>query len=461
MHKSQLQLDTSYRQIIALTLPISLALVIPFLNLSINNYFLGRLGESELGTAGLTGVFFLIVAVIGNGLNNALQSIIARKAGEDKPGEIGVFLRQGIQVAILFSVIAIALTYLIVPILFDSIIHEAAVKERAIDFILIRVWGLPFLYLFQSGNALLVGTSNTRYLTIGTICQAGSNILFDYWFIFGHGGFPAMGFNGAAWASILSEGIGMLVVAGVIYIKKLHIQFEFFKTTGINKTAIKRILKTSAPLIGQYSISLISWFLFYALIEHKGERALAISNLMRNLFVLTGIFTWAFASASNTLISNTIGQGNEKEVMPLMHRIMRLSFLFAFIVCIFLNVFPHFIFALFKIEESFIVEAIPVLRIVTFGFLLMSISVVSLNAVTGTGNTTVNLFAEIASIVVYVLYIYFVIEWQYLGLPVAWGSEIIYWLVILFISYLYMYRGKWKTKLNLSSLPATDLPHSE
>jgi len=455
VHSNPLQLKSGYKDILLLTLPISFALIIPFLNVTINNYFIGHLGESELGTAGLTGVFYLIVAVIGNGLNSALQSLMSRKAGENKPEEIGKIFGRGLLTATLFSIVAIALTYLLAPLLFQYTIRNTEIRERVLDFIYVRVWGLPFLYLFQSGNALLVGTTSTRFLFVGTVFQAGSNILFDYLLIFGYWSFPELGFQGAAWASVLSEIVGMLVVLGLILYKKMHIQFALFRHINFDRNKIILILKTSAPLIAQYGISIISWFFFYTLIEHKGERALAISNIMRNVFMFCGIFIWAFASATNTMVSNTIGQKKENDVIPLIHRIMRLSFFFSLIVCLLLNVFTRICLEFFGMPEDFVTEAVPVIRIVTAVLLLMSISVVSLNAVTGTGDTTINLLAELVAIIFYCVYNYYVIEIKDYSLTIAWASEIIYWSIILLIAYAYMRAGKWR-KINSPGNEATD-----
>ncbi|HRE39592.1 MAG TPA: hypothetical protein PK092_14190, partial [Chitinophagaceae bacterium] len=67
---TSLQVDITNRQILKIALPISLALLVPQINFVTNNIFLGGLGENELGTAGITGVFYLIFALIGNGLNS-------------------------------------------------------------------------------------------------------------------------------------------------------------------------------------------------------------------------------------------------------------------------------------------------------------------------------------------------------------------------------------------------------
>ncbi len=309
-----------------MSLPISLSLLVPFLNFTANNYFVSGLGEAALGTAGITGVYFLVVAVVGNGLNNAIQSLIARRAGENRLEEIGKLFSQGVRIALIFAAIGIALTYLLAPVIFNNVLQSQNVDKSAVNFLKIRVWGLPFLYLFQMGNAFLVGTNNSRYLMIGTLFEAGANIFFDYGFIYGHFGLPELGFNGAAVASVLAEAIGVVVVFGFILLKGLHARFHLFSYLRYSKELTRLILRISAPLIGQFSISLISWLVFYILIEHHGERALAVSNVMRNIFALSGVFIWAFASTTNAMVSNIIGQGRSHDVHKLINRIMKLSF---------------------------------------------------------------------------------------------------------------------------------------
>jgi multidrug resistance protein, MATE family len=73
-----LRVTVSNRQILKIALPIAAAMAIPNVNFITNNIFLGGLGEKELAVAGITGVYYLIFALIGQGLNNGLQSLISR-----------------------------------------------------------------------------------------------------------------------------------------------------------------------------------------------------------------------------------------------------------------------------------------------------------------------------------------------------------------------------------------------
>lgn len=463
--KNDLRLEITNRQILSISLPISLSLMVPFLNFTANNYFIGTLGEGFLGIAGITGVYFLVVAVVGNGLNNALQSLIARRAGENRIDEIGKLFAQGVRIAAIMAAIGIAITYFITPFIFSALLtpetvdanahNSKNIDANAIEFLLIRVWGLPFLYLFQMGNAFLVGTNNSKFLMIGTFVEAAANIFFDYSLINGHFGMPELGFNGAAYASVLAEFIGMITVYGLIIFLKLHKRFQLFEKMRYNKQLSNLILNISAPLIGQFSISLITWLLFYILIQRNGKlifpdepgRALAISNVMRNIFSLTGIFIWAFASTTNAMVSNIIGQGRKDDVLKLIKRIMTLSLIATTVMFVLFNLFARELLSFFQLSAAFVEAAIPPLRIVTVGMMFMSFSTVWLNAVTGTGNTRVNLMIEFVTIFIYNIYVYLVLEVWHLNLIWAWASEIIYWISIFVMAFWYLRSGKWKGKV--------------
>jgi len=78
---SDLRLRISNRQIVGMALPISFGILVPQLNFITNNIFLGRLSEQAMATAAITGVYYLIFAAIGFGLNNGLQALISAAPG--------------------------------------------------------------------------------------------------------------------------------------------------------------------------------------------------------------------------------------------------------------------------------------------------------------------------------------------------------------------------------------------
>src|SRR5579863_7384306 len=218
------------RDILRMALPISLAILVPQINFITNNIFLGHLDErgDALSTAGITGVYYLLFAVIGQGLNTGLQALIARRAGEGRIEEIGKLFFQGVVIALVLAFFGILLTWTLAPVVLSYALHSDAVRVQALSFLRIRIWGLPFLYIYQMRNALLVGTNQSKFLVYGTLAETGVNIGLDYGLIFGHFGLPALGFNGAAYASIIAEASGMIVVFAVIQAKGIGRELQLY-----------------------------------------------------------------------------------------------------------------------------------------------------------------------------------------------------------------------------------------
>jgi multidrug resistance protein, MATE family len=441
---NDLKVQVTNKQILSIALPITLSILIPQINMLINSIFLGNVSEEALGNAGITGVFYLIFAVAGHGLNNAMQTVFSRNAGSGNHENFKTILSQGIRISLQFATIGILFTWFVAPYIMRHIADPAAYPQE-MSFLRIRILGLPFLFLFQMGNAFLVASLNSRFLMIAFICEAAINVLFDYLLIFGHAGFTAMGFNGAAVASIIAEFSGMAVVLLVLVVTGLKKKYGLLVSFGYKKAINKEILKVSLPLVGQYVISVTTWLIFFLLLEGRGHIAKAISNVMRNVFGIAGVFVWAFAATSNTMVGNLMGQKREADVLPAIKRIMLWSVAFCCVPVTILNIYPEVFFSLFGQQAAFISEGISVIRMVSLGMILMSIANIWLNGVTGTGKTTVNLAIELVAITLYMAYTWYFMKIHYISLAMAWSNEFVYWSCIFIISFLYLRSGKWKT----------------
>lgn len=446
-YQGNLNVNTSVKGIILLTLPISLAKLIPELNYLLDSVFLGHLGSKELAMAGITGVYYLIFSAIGFGLNNALLSIMSRRAGEGSQNLIFSTLWHGLVIGTIFAVFTIGFTYLTI----DKILYLTGIDTEgavmASGFLRIRIWGLIFLFAYQMQNAYLISLQKTKYLIFGAIGIALVNMILNYLLIFGYGGFPELGFNGAALASVLAEFSGMVIVFLVIRwtdIAKIH-RIVYIWT--ISYKTLKLVFRQGLPLMGQYAISLIAWWIFFILINRNYQvEDQAVSQAMRNLFGLSGIFTWSFGSAANTILSNLIGQGKQEDFFKTISKITKISLAGTALFVLTINLFPGIFLKLFGQDNSFYSTGVDILRIVSMAMLLISFGVIWLNAVVATGRTVIVFWIEFAGILIYLIYIYYVMEYFKLSLEFAWISEWVYWLVMLLLSFSFLRFSNWKSK---------------
>jgi multidrug resistance protein, MATE family len=434
------------KSIIRLALPISLALAIPQISFLANTAFLGRYGERELGVNGVAGIFYLTLSMIGYGLSSGIQIQLARRAGEgDNPGLAKAFMN-GILLSVLGALTLMMLSLWLAPLIFGLSLSDSNNAYLSINYLFVRVWGLPFLMLVQQANAFFIATHRSRFLIYGSLAATITNIVFDYLLIFGNYDFPRMGLTGAAIASILGEIAYCAVMYGTYYFNKFYKQYPIHEYFGFDTKLSKRSFRIASPLIVQYLFSIGGWQIFFIFVEHLGTRELAASQILRSIFGVVGIGTWAMAATCNTMVSNIIGQGKQREVLYLIRKVAKLSLLYAFSVSVILLLCSEQFLSLYRDDPALVLFAKPSMIVIVLATMVMAVSTVAFNGVVGTGNTLINLTMEITSVFIYLIYCYIVIEHMRMPLHWAWGSEFVYWIVLLLFSLAYLKSGRWKGK---------------
>lgn len=441
-----MRVSVTNKAIIKLAAPISLALLIPQVSFLTNTAFLGRLGVKELGVNGITGIFYLILAMIGYGLSSGMQIQMARRKGEGDKEELANLFSNGVMLALAFALGLMLIALWVAPIIFGLSLHSAENIFLSVDYLYIRVWGLPFLMLTQLFNAFYISIHKSRFLIYGSLVATTMNIFWDYTLIFGKFGFPKMGLEGAAVAAIIAELSYFLTMLGIFYFRRMYFEYPVMRFRNFDFELSRRTLKVSTPLIVQFLFSIGGWQIFFIYIEHLGTKELAASQILRSIFGIVGIGTWAFATASNTMVSNVIGQGRQREVIALIWKISKLSFIFSMVICVLLLVFSNEFLSLYRNDPELVAFATPSLRVIVLATLIMSLSTVIFNGVVGTGNTLINLSMEICSVLIYLVYCYVIIERMRSPLWLCWGSEFVYWTILIIMAFAYLKSGRWKGK---------------
>jgi putative MATE family efflux protein len=324
--------------------------------------------------------------------------------------------------------------------------HDGTNLGLSLDFMHLRIWGLPFLLITQLLSSFFISVGKSGLLMYGSFVTTFMNILLDYLLIFGHWGFPAMGFNGAAIASVVAEVVYCATMVGMFFGTGLHKTYPVGRYVTVNIQQSIQTLKVAAPLIVQFLFSIGGWLIFFFFIEHLGSKALAGSQMLRSIFGILGVGTWALATTCNTMVSNIIGQGRHHEVAAVVKKIAKLSFSYAVVLGILLLVFPRQFLGLYTADDALITYTIPSLQVIVAATLITSLSTVAFNAVVGTGNTIVNLTMEVTCVGLYLLYCYYFIYLRHAPLYICWGSEFVYWSLLLIGSVVYLRSGRWRAK---------------
>jgi putative MATE family efflux protein len=438
--------SVKYKEIWTIAYPIILSSIVHNIIGVTDTAFLGRVGVVELGAAAIGSVFYLTIIMLGFGFAVGTQIIVARRFGENNPREIGKTIEQSHYFLGIIAIVLILLMLIGLPFFFKSVLQSAEVELATREYLKYRIFGLFFAFIMHGFRAFYIGVARTKVITYTTIIMAFSNVFFDYVMIFGKLGFPEMGIAGAAIASVISELLATLFF--ILYtVKFVDIKyFQLFQFKKIDFPYLYRILKVAFPTMMQNFISFIGWFFFFLFVERLGEQPLAVSNIIRSVYVVMLIPIWGFSAASNTLVSYTIGRNNPNEVLPIIYKVLKLTLIGVFVLVILNVVFPELILSIYTNDQSLIQQSLPALYIVCVASMFIALGFVFFSGVSGTGNTKISMIIEIIVIFIYVLLTYAFVNVKNTSVELVWVVEIIYGFVIALLSFLYLKYGKWQNK---------------
>jgi len=440
-----MRLRTSYRQILAISAPIMLGSAAQNVIALSDSVFLYHLSEEDFATIGFVGVFYLVIAAIGFGFSRGGQIMIARRMGEQRLSEIGrtfysmVYFELGLAV-FMFLFMQFGCYYF-----FSLMVDSPIIFEKSLEYLETRSWGVFFSYVGVAVIALYTGVARTSFIIVDTVILGIVNIVLNYGLIFGKWGLPAMGIAGAGLASTIAEIVAFVIFFVYILFDQKARLYHLFKLPKVDFQLIKQQYSLAIPIVAQAFVGLGSWFVFFGIVENLGERELAITNLIRMVYLILSIPTWGFASGVNTLVSNFIGQQKRQAVFPITWKTAKAAFLFTMILTIPVVIFPHeILYPLLGSEDmSLITDAQPIFYVLAVILGLFALGSVFFNGLVGTGATYLGLKIQTLCAIGYLAYIYIVVNYTNGGLPWAWASEIFYWIVMLVLSLYYLGNKGW------------------
>ncbi len=433
----------SHAQIWKVAYPILLTLLVQNLIQVIDTAFLGHVGEVELGASAIAGIYYIVLFTLAFGFSTGSQILIGRRNGEKNYDRIGDIVVHGTLFLLLIALCLFVFTRLFSKPLMSGMLSSGNVLEAALQYLDWRIFGIFFACINVMFRAFYVGTTNTKILSLNALIMALINVFFDYALIFGNWGFPAMGIAGAALASVIAEASSVLFFVLYTFFAVDLKKYGFVKVGMKSWTVVRHILDVSLSLMIQYFLSLGTWLFFFLAIEHMGEQPLAVSNIVRSVYMIFAIPGMALAATANTLVSNIIGAGKQQEVLSLIWKIVRLSISIVSAFVLLIALFPRLILSIYTSDTALIAASIPSLYVIVAVLPLVATGNVFFNSVSGTGNTRVALFIEVATLLLYLSYMWFVVWFLKASLTVCWTTELVYACFIFLFSYLYMTKGKW------------------
>ncbi|MEX2590557.1 MAG: MATE family efflux transporter [Chitinophagales bacterium] len=437
-------MEATYRDIWKLAYPIILASIAQtFISVS-DTAFMGRVGEVELAAIGMVSVYYLILFMIGFSYTKGTQIMVARRVGEKKFKSAGFIFDHS-----MFSVLIIAVALFLImrfgsTYAMELLVQDIHIQKAGTTYLEARSFGLLFSFTGSVFLAFYMGIGRTPFLLFNILVMSALNITLNYLLIFGKFGFPEMGISGAAWASNIAEAVALLMFAVHTVMAKLSKKYHLFKMRRVSVQLIKNITQLAFPIVLQTIISLSSWMIFFTFVEKMGAHEMAVSSVVKSIYMVIGIPAWGLSTTANTVISNLMGQNRQAEVTSALKKIIYMSLLFALLLALLCGFFPEICLAFYTNNPTVIAAGVPVLYVCLGALFVYSVSTVLYHGVISTGSTRASLFIELITVVIYLGFIISIFNIDGVSLPTVWISEIFYWFVLMVLTFIYLKTGHWK-----------------
>ncbi|MCX2574233.1 MATE family efflux transporter [Pedobacter sandarakinus] len=398
-HEVDLTSISIKRAIILLAIPMMLEMAMESVFALVDLYFVGHLQNSSyaIQTVGLTESVLTIIYSLAIGLSMAATAVVARRIGEKNPEAAA---KAGMQTI----VIAVAINMLIsIPGLIyarDILLLMGASTETAehgTAFVRIMMGGSIIIVLLFLINGIFRGAGNAaiamRSLWIANI----TNIILCPIFINGFGPIPAFGLTGAAIATTIGRGLGVIYQVYNLFNGKNALKISVSQFIP-DLEQIRAIIKIAAPAIFQFVIASCSWvFLAELVATTGGEDGSAGYQTALRLMMFFMLPAWGLSNAAATLVGQNLGAGFIDRAEQSVFQTLKYIVIFMAIVCTVFLTSGHLFASFFTTDSKVIEVAGRALKILSVGFVIYGAAMVFISAFNGAGDTwtptKINIFA--------------------------------------------------------------------
>jgi putative MATE family efflux protein len=432
------------RAVLLLAVPMVLELAGESVFAVADAFFVSRLGAAPLAAVGLTESLMALVYSIAIGLSMATTALVARRWGEGQPKAAGRAAAQAILAGVVISVVLGLVGLWAAPSLLRLMGAAPEVVASGANYTRIMMGGMVTIMLLFLINAAFRGAGDASIAMRSLWLANAVNLILDPCLIFGLGPFPELGLTGAAVATNLGRGAGVVFQLWMLLRRGGRLSSrpaDFLPDVPV----IRNLMRVSGGGIGQYLVATASWIGLIRILAVFGSNMLAGYVIAIRVIVFAILPAWGLSNAAATLVGQNLGAGRPEraERSVWITGWYNMAFLGA-VTVVFLTMARHIV-AIFTSDPEIVPNAVNCFRIISYGYVFYAWEMVMVQAFNGAGDTWTPTRLNFACF------------WLF-QIPVAWllartlglGPNGVYWAVALSYSLAAMVaivlfkRGNWK-----------------
>ncbi len=348
-----------------------------------DSVMVGQLGALPLAGASLANVIFHLLMTFGIGISYAITPLVAAADGENNTGRSAEVLKHGFIINLSTGLLLFAMVFLGGPILY-YLDQPPDVVELALPYLNIVTLSMIPLMIFQTGRQFAEGLSYTRQAMVIVILSNVVNIGLNYLLIYGKLGFPAMGLNGAGWASFIARVLLASLMFGYIYYHKSFQAFrKGFRIGMYSRSLLRKMLGIGVPAGLQFIFEVGAFGFAVIMMGWLGTKALAAHQIAVNLAAVSYMAASGLSAAATIRVGNQLGKKDIPTLRAAAFTIYGMVAAFMSVCAIIFITGRHFLPSLYIDDVQVITTASSLVVIAGFFQLSDGIQVVGLGALRG------------------------------------------------------------------------------
>lgn len=433
------------RAVLLLAVPMMLELVLESAFAVVDIFFVAKLGPSAVATVGLTETYLFLLYSIAMGLATAVTAIVARRVGEQRGADAALSAIQAIAVAVVVSI-----PFAVVGIVWaQDLLRLMGADPWSIG------QGYRYTQWMIGGNAviLLLFVINAIFRGAGDAAAAmrvlwvanALNIGLDPVLIFGLGPIPALGIEGAAIATNIGRGAGVLMQVWILARGSEHLRIAG-SSLRLHLATLLQIVRTSLGGIGQMIIGMTAWIFVMRILASLSTEAVAGATITLRIMMFTLMPAWGMSNAAATLVGQNLGAGEAARAEAAVWRIGWMNMAFTLAVSVGFFLFHDELIGLFTGNAAVIAIGGEWLSILSYSYFVYGWWMVAVQAFNGAGDTVTPTWINL----IFFWMIQIPLAWV-LALGLGWAHSGVFWGVFVsetavgvFTLWLFS-RGRWKT----------------
>lgn len=380
------------KQMLSIALPIMLqSLILSLINLS-DVFMIGRVGEVEIASVGLSNQILFVFILFCMGINNAGSIFIAQYFGRNDKSKIKRILAISISLSLILASIFALLAYFIPHRLISIYTNDIRVINVAIPYLKIVAISYIFTAFTIVYSTLLRSMGNTQMAMYASLVTLLINITLNYLLIFGNFGFPTLGVAGAALATTIARFFEIFTIIFISCKKKYDIFLKIRHFKELSFCHIRDFFKTGLAVIGSHviwSLGTTTLFMIYARVGTDAVTAMNISGSIERIafIVIIGV-----GSAVGVIVGQELGRENFESAYRLSKNMLKLNAFFACILGILLFICADFLVRFYNIPEEIKLLSSNVIKIFAISLPLKALNFTNMVGILRAGGDTKYIF---------------------------------------------------------------------